>query len=192
MVGDFTLLDQSSAQGGRGAALYNVATGTNYVSNGSAVVTSVINPGEPVNVTLGAADVGPCANGAGVVATDSIVGIAATNSTNSVWSNGVYVLSNALGGTGTVSVVPLSNQYVYLANPTISTAFIGTGTTIAAQQQSYDTHVGDRVTIALTNGSYTVNATDGSSNGLVIQALNVAQYPGKVAVAFRNGLSNLA
>ncbi len=62
-------------------------------------------------------------------------------------------------------------------------------------QAEYDALVGKRVLIklsAVTGGTYTILASDSAANGCVIQALDIAKYPGKVAFAFRNGVSVLS
>ncbi len=159
-TGDFTVLEQASTNG-RGSRLYNVALGA-----------TAILAGEPVATTLGATNVTTTASTAGVVATDYIVGIAQTNSTQTATVNGL------------VEILPLNNGTTYLANPTVAATW--------NTQTKYDDLVGTRVTITLAAGVYTVNATDNSNNGLVVQALDIAKYPGKVAIAFRSALSNLA
>lgn len=160
-LGDFVILAQASAQGGRGARRYNVALGA-----------TTINAGEPVARVLGATSVTACATSAGQVGTDYIVGIAATTSTQTASAN------------GSVEIVPLSNQYTYLVAPKTASTW--------NTQTKYNDLVGKRVTIDLTSSTYTVNATDSSGNGLVVMPLDIALFPGKVAVAFRSALSDLA
>lgn len=189
MTGDFVYVEPSSTAG-RGARLYNVGAGTNYIAAGGAVVTAVINPGEPVAVANGPAlTVGPAANNAGQIGTDYMVGIAATGSTNANWSNGSYVL-NGTGSSGVVYVNPIDPRITFLANPT-TTVFFGSSQSVAAQQLVYNQFIGSRVTIALTNGAYTVNSTDGVNNAVTIMPLDITKYPGKVGVAFRGGISPL-
>lgn len=133
---------------------------------------TVINPGEPVARVLGATAATACATNAGQVGTDYIVGVAQTTSTNSSTLNGV------------VDVLPLTSQTTYLIAPKVAATF--------ATQALYDALVGKRVLIDLTASTYTLLASDSSGNGCVIMPLNVAQYPGKVAFAFRGGLSDLS
>lgn len=159
MIGDFTILEQNSMTA-RGGRKYNMGVGT------------AINAGEPVARVLGGTSVTPCANNAGQVGTDYIVGIATTNSTNTATAN------------GSVNVMPLASGITYLANPKVAASW--------DTQAEYDALVGKRVLIDLTSGAYTVLATDSSGNGLVVQAMSVIEHPGKVAVAFRMGLSDLA
>lgn len=168
-LGDIVVKDQN-VMTGAGAHLYNVAAGTQILA------------GEPVQLrALGLSVVQPGLTNAQVVGTDFIVGIASTSSTNTA------------SAAGTVYVTPLNNAITYLIAPTTA----GTWN----EQSEYDALVGDRVLIANSatvsgtpgnSGSYTIGATDSANNGCVVQALDVAIYPGKVAFAFRTGLSNLA
>lgn len=167
-VGDFTVLDQASANGGRGSRTYIVGTAT----------TSAINPGEPVTRTVTGSTVTKLYGPTGitgiaqpVVGTDYIVGIAQTTSTQTTTAAGV------------VEVLPTNSGTTWLANPTSAAAF--------DTQAEYDALVGKRVLIDLTSGAYTVLAADGTTNGLVIMPLDIAKYPGKVAIAFRQGLSDV-
>jgi hypothetical protein len=159
-VGDITVLEQGSLMG-RGSRLYNVAESA-----------TLINPGEPVARVLGGVAVTPCADGAGVVATDFIVGIAMTTSTNTV------------SVAGSVEVLPLLSDTTYLIAPKTAATW--------DTQSEYDALVGKRVTIDLTGTSYTLDATDNANNGCVVMPLDIAKYPGKVAFAFRAALSDLA
>ena len=133
---------------------------------------TVINAGEPVARALGAVTVTPCATNAGQVGTDYIVGVAVTTSNNTATAK------------GTVSVLPLSNGTTYLINPKVSATW--------DTQAEYDALVGKRVLIDLTSSTYTILASDGANNGLVIMPLDVNKYPGKVAFAFRSVISDLA
>ncbi len=133
---------------------------------------TAILAGEPVATVLGATSVTTTANPAGVVSTDYVVGIAATSSTQTA------------SVAGSVEVIPLNSGTTYLVAPAVAATW--------NTQTKYNDLVGTRVTINLTAGVYTVNATDNSSNGLVVQALDISKYPGKVAIAFRQALSNLA
>lgn len=136
-----------------------------------AASATLIYPGEPVDKALGAAAVTPMATNKPVVATDFLAGVAATTSTNTA------------SAAGEVWVYPLVPGVVYLMSPNVAATF--------DTQAEYDALVGDRVLIDLTAGVYTILATDGATSGCVIEALNVAKYPGKVAFSFRNGVSYL-
>lgn len=167
-LGDITILEQTNEMG-RGGRLYNVAAGT------------LILAGEPVQLrSLGAIVVEPALTNTPVVATDYYVGVAATSSTNTA------------SAAGTVYVLPLSNQTTFLISPKVAATW--------DTQAEYDALVGKRVlidnsaTVSATpgnSGSYTLLASDGATSGCVVQALDISRYTGKVAFAFRAGVSNL-
>ncbi len=137
-----------------------------------AASATLIYPGEPVAKALGAAVVTPMATNKPVVATDFLAGIAATTSTNTA------------SAAGTVWVYPIVAGVTYLISPKVAATF--------DTQAEYNALVGDRVLLDLTTGSYTILASDGATSGCVIEQLDVAKYPGKVAFSFRNGVSYLA
>lgn len=164
-VGDFTILEQNSTMG-RGARTYNVASGA-----------TAINAGEPVVRSLGATTVtrlygtGTTGTNAPVVGTDYVVGIAVTAGTQTASAAGV------------VTVMPLSSGITYLATPNTATSW--------DTQSEYDALVGKRVLIDLTSGAYTILATDSANNGLIVAPLDISKYPGKVAIIFRQALSDV-
>lgn len=133
---------------------------------------TTINPGEPVARSLGAATVTAAATNTPVVATDFFVGIAMTTSTQTA------------SAAGTVEVFPINSGTTYLIAPKVAATW--------DTQAEYDALVGDRVLLDLTTGSYTILASDGATSGCVIQPLDIAKYPGKVAFAFRAGVSDLS
>lgn len=171
-VGDFTILEQG-VEMGAGAKLYNVASGT------------LIYAGEPVQIrAVGAVVVEPMLTNAPVVSTTAgveglFVGIAATNSTNTA------------SAAGTVTVYPVNSNVTYLGNPDVAASW--------DTQAEYDALVGKRVLIKNSvsvgstpaSGTYTVLASDSANNGVVVRPLDISKYPGKVAIAFRAGTSNL-
>ena len=175
-LGDFTLLAERSAQGGRGARLYNVAAGTPILA------------GEPVqHLAVGDVAVIPGRTSIPVVGTSGVeglfVGIAATNSTNTTTA------------AGTVNVIPVNNGDTWLVAPAVAASW--------DTQAEYDALVGKRVLIqngafnlayvANSNvGTYSLLASDSAANGCVVQALDISRYPGKVAIAFRGRVSDLA
>ena len=158
-TGDIQIYEPSTSmvQGSRKA---NVAAGA-----------TTIYPGEPVARSLGGVTVTAMATNKPVVATDFLVGIATSTSTQTA------------SVAGTVDYLPLVPGQTYLISPNSAAAW--------DTQAEYDALVGKRVLIDLTSGSYTILATDGATSGCVIQPLNIATYPGKVAFAFRNGVSDL-
>ncbi len=166
MIGDFTILDQSSSNGGRGSRSYNTASGANAINPGEPVVRGVT--GSYVTRMYGSGTTGSIAP---VVATDYVVGIAQTTSTQTATI------------AGSVEVLPVNSGTTWLVSPTTAASW--------DTQAEYDALVGKRVLIDFASSTYTLAATDGTSNGLVVMPLDVLKYPGKVAVAFRSGLSDV-
>lgn len=132
---------------------------------------TAILAGEPVTKALGAPSVTQMATNKPVVATDFLAGIAATNSTQTASADGEVWVNQIIPGV------------VYLMDPNSAAAF--------DTQAEYDALVGDRVLMDLTAGKFTILATDGATSGCVIEALDIAKYPGKVAFSFRQGVSYL-
>lgn len=132
---------------------------------------TTIYAGEPVARALGGTTVTPALTSTPVVGTDYLVGIATTTSTATA------------SLAGTINVLPLSSGITYLVNPAVAASW--------DTQSEYDALVGKRVLIQLSNGTYSVLATDSANNGLIVMPLNVAQYPGKVAVAIRQAVSDV-
>lgn len=165
-IGDFTILEQASTAG-RGSRTYNVGTGA-----------TIINPGEPVTRAAGGIVVTRMYSTAvtGIaqpaVATDFVVGIAQTTSNNTI----------ALAGT--IEIIPTNSGTTFLANPKDSTLW--------DTQAEYDALVGKRILVDLASSAYTVLSTDSANNGLIVMPLDISKYPGKVAVAFRAALSDVA
>ncbi len=136
-----------------------------------------INPGEPVAMTLGnggsnGSFVSAMATSKPVVATDYLAGISSSYSTDTVAAAGI------------VTVQKLTNGVSYLIAPKTAATW--------NTQAKYNALVGARVTIDLTSGAYTLNATDGATNGCVVLPLDIFKYPGKVRFAFRSAVNFLA
>lgn len=170
--GDLTVLE-NSAVGGRGARLYNVAAGTPIFAGEPVQIRAVGNVVVEPNLTST-----PVVSGtAGVEGL--FVGVAATNSTNTT------------AAAGTVLVTPIQSTITYIGNPDVAASW--------DTQAEYDALVGKRVllknsvtiTATPTSGTYTVLASDSAANGCSVQAMNIIEHPGKVAIAFRTGTSNL-
>lgn len=145
-----------------GSRTYAVAAGT----------TASINAGEPVAKTLGAATVFTAGNNTPAVGTDFYVGISATTSTETA------------SAAGTVEVLPLVSGVVYMCAPLTAATW--------DTQAEYDALVGDRVTFSKASGVYKVNATDGSTFGLVVESLDIKKYPGMVAFSIREAVNYTA
>jgi len=133
---------------------------------------TTINPGEPVLKALAGTTVTALATNKPVVATDYLAGVAATTSTQTA------------SVAGEVYVYPLVPGVTYLIAPKVVASW--------DTQAEYDALVGSRVLLDLTSGVYTILAADGATYGCVIEPLEVAKYPGKVAFSFRNGCSYLS
>lgn len=139
--------------------------------NGSSVTAPAISPGEPVAATPGSNYVFPLATSKPVAGTDYISGISEDFSSESGANNGI------------VHVSPVDPGAIYLCT--------ANNTALIATQTLYNALVGARVTFnksaANNTGVYTVNLTDGSTNGLVVEYSDVIANPGKVAFSFRVG-----
>lgn len=147
--------------------------GSRKFSVGANATGASIKAGELVLKALGSAVV--AAWGTSVATkpaygTDFLAGLAETTSTETTTA------------TGTVTVLPIVPGVVYLGVPTAPTSW--------DTQAEYDALVGDRVLLDSSSaGVQTLLATDGTGNGLVIEPLEVAKYPGKVAFSLRTGLA---
>ena len=142
----------------------------------AAGAAATIKAGELVLKTLGDASVvvWTASNTAKpVVGTDYIAGLSASTSTDTATA------------AGTVDIIPLVPGVVYLGNPDTAATW--------NTQAEYDALVGDRVLLSTTSvGIQTLLAADGSTHGLVIEPLDLAMYPGKVAFSIRAGASYTA
>ncbi len=157
-IGDITFLD--------GAVMSNQGA-LRFLADASA---TLINPGEPASVTLGADQEAIAAvTSTPVVGTDYYAGIAATTSTNTGSAE------------GEVYCYPIDPSIIFLIAPKTAATW--------ATQALYDALVGSRVTLDLTAGVYTINASDSANNGCVVRPLDVSKYPGKVAFSFRAGVN---
>ena len=132
---------------------------------------TLMYPGDLIACAPGAIVGSLMATNKPVVATDYLLGVACSTSTNTSTS------------AGTVEVTPIDSGDVWLITANDSTAY--------ATQALYDALVGKRVLIDLTTLKYTILASDNSTYGCVIQPLDIAKYPGKVAFSFRAGVSTL-
>jgi hypothetical protein len=157
-LGDI-VLHKEGAFGSIGSRKYVVASGA----------AATINAGELVLKALGGAavTVWTASNNAKPVAgTDFIGGLSASTSTDTATAN------------GTVELIPLVQGQVFLGNPNTAASW--------DTQSEYDALVGDRVLLDTTAaGVQTILHTDGATYGLVIEPLDIAKYPGKVAFSIR-------
>lgn len=144
--------------------------GTKKYYVGATVAT--INPGEPVGfkALANGSYVIPLATSTPVVGTDYMVGIAQSTATTS--------------STGqTIDVFPLVKGVQYLISPKVAATY---GLAATPVQGTYTLLVGSRVTFDLTAGVYTLNSTDGATNGLVVEWLDVTKSGGKAAFSVRD------
>lgn len=137
-----------------------------------AASATLIYPGDLVACAPGTVVGSLMATNKPVVATDYLLGIAVSTSTNTA----------ALAGY--VEVVMVDSGDVLLITPNVAATW--------DTQAEYDALVGKRVLIDLTAAKYTILAADNSTYGCVIQPLDILKYPGKVAFSFRAGVSTLA
>lgn len=164
-TGDILLFKDPSF-GSIGSSPAQVASGT----------TASINAGELVLKALGSQYVTAWTAGSAakpVVGTDYVAGLSASAS------------NETSSAAGTVDVIPLVPGQVFLGAPTAPTSW--------DTQSEYNALVGDRVLLNCSAGGVqTVLATDGSTNGLVVQDLDITKFPGKVAFCIRAGANYLA
>ena len=163
--GDFTWYQPAQ----RGSRQHQVASGG---------TPPAINAGELVLKTLGNQYVIAMATNKPVVATDYVVGLAA--GTPGTAGNSSETATVA----GIIEVEDFRNGDVLLGNPKVAAT--------ATPQATYNALVGKRVLIDVTTGVQTVLIADSSTSGCVIENLNLASYPGKVAFSLRAGASYLA
>ena len=177
-LGDITFYSKDNGTGYPGDMNYVVATSTS---------APTILSGEPVAKALGTGLVTALASSKPLIGTDYLVGIAASTS-NEITSGAVN---------GTVSVTPIDEPITYLVSTLATSTYFSVNPTGATAQAIYDGMVGSRVTFARTGGVggnqyggvYTINSTDSSNNGLVVESLDIQKYPGKVRFSIRSAAS---
>jgi hypothetical protein len=125
--------------------------------------TASIKAGEPVQKLAGAAYVTLASNNF-PTATLRVVGVAASASTETA------------SASGTVDVIPATNGQLFLISPKVAASW--------DTQAEYNALVGSRVLIDLTSSTFTLLATDSAGNGCIVEYLDIARYPGKVAFSF--------
>lgn len=158
-TGDIIPFDNSISNKMGGGLKYKVTAN----STGSNGTVSRINPGEPVTKVAGAAGVLAAATSAPTT-TLRIVGVAATTSNETASVD------------GTVDCIPATSQDIWLISPKVAATW--------NTQALYNALVGSRVLIDNTAGLYTMLAVDGASNGCIVEWIDIARYPGKVAFSF--------
>ena len=161
---DIVLKDSNNGFGATGAKRFTVASGATAILSGEPVAKALGNSSGKT-VTQGVTN-------SPVVATDFWAGIAVSASTQTA------------SAAGTVDVQTLSANTVYLIAPNVAATW--------NTQAKYDALVGARVLLDLTAGVFTILATDGATNGCVVEPLDISLYPGKVAFSIRGGVNYLA
>jgi hypothetical protein len=157
----------SPVHGLPGSRKHNVAAGTaNSITKGRLVLKAL------GNASVVAWDLNSAAKP--VVGTDYISGLAMTTSTDTATA------------VGTVEIMPILPGMVLLGNANTAASW--------DTQAEYDALVGDRVLLnsAATTGVQTILHTDGATHGLVVEPLDIAKYPGKVAFSVRSGANYFA
>jgi hypothetical protein len=142
-----------------GAVRYYVKLG----SKGADGTVSRIKAGEPVTKAAGATGVCAAVTNAPTT-TLRIVGIAAETSTETA------------SVAGSVAVIPATNGQIWMVAPNTAASW--------DTQAEYNALCGARVLLDNTAGVYTILASDGASNGCVVEYLDVLKYPGMVAFSF--------
>lgn len=165
--GDFSFFNASSATGSLGSRRHQVVAGAS---------APAINAYELVSKTLGNQYVITNPTSGQVVATNFLAGISTSASTETATLDGY------------VDVMPVNNGTIWLVAPAVAASW--------NTQALYNANVGKRVliqkSVAGNTGIYTILAADGSTNGCVVENLNVFDYPGMVAFTLRAALSYVA
>jgi hypothetical protein len=149
-----------------------------YQVNSSA---TTIYPGEPVYAVMSPTltqYVAPFVDASPTSTLKYVVGIAENQSTQTTTAAGY------------VDVFPAIPGVEYLISPTTAATY---GLTAGSENQTtYNALVGSRVTLQLSGGAYTINATDGTNNGCVVENADMFKTSGKVAFSFRQGYTYFA
>lgn len=160
-LGDLQYFNAGENTGAYGSRRHLVAAGG---------TPPAINAYEPVSKTLGNEYVITNPTSGQVVGTNYLAGVSTSTSTETASLDGY------------VDVVPVGRQ-IWIIAPAVAATF--------NTQAKYNALVGARVLIQKSGGVYTILAADGSTNGCIIEYLDITKYPGMVAFSFRGGLSYL-
>lgn len=187
MINDFIPLNET-AFGMIGTLKFTVAANASANGSGTSYVAA-FRSGEPVRSAGITATPLYTTTTSGatrpVVATDYLIGVAASTSTETA----------ALAGT--VEVVPLTSDIVWLVSPTTDAtwdtqseydALVGTSMLIDLGIGQYNSQSNSYPTFSA--GKYSISGSGASTYGMLVMPLDVAKYPTKVAVKFRQGLSD--
>lgn len=139
-------------------------------ANVAAAATAILS-GEPTSRVPGATTVTAAATNFPVVGTDFCPGIAVGDSTQTATA------------AGKVQITPLKAASSWVIAPKVAATW--------DTQAKYNALVGKRVLLDLTAGVYTILATDGATNGCVVEPMNIGEYPGLVRFSFRQEVDPL-
>lgn len=152
-------------------ASYLPGAKTHQVASGGS--PPAINAGEPVSKTAGNQYVITMATSKPLTTdapnTTVVAGIASSTSTETATLD------------GGVDVFPVIPGCQWLITPKVAATW--------NTQAKYNALVGFRVLFDKTSGLYTILAADSAANGLIVENLNIAKYPGKVAFSIRQALA---
>jgi hypothetical protein len=142
---------------------------------------TTIYPGEPVYAVMSPTLTGyvaPFVDASPTSTLKYVVGIAENTSTQTTTAAGY------------VDVFPAVPGVIYTIPPTTAATY---GLTAGSESQgTYNALVGSRVTIQLSGGAYTINATDATTNGCVVENTDVFKAGGRVSFSFRQGYTYFA
>ena len=125
--------------------------------------TASINAGEPVVKTV-AGVAAKLAATADPNTTNRIVGVAASASTETASVSGL------------VDVIPVNPGQIWMIAPKVAASW--------NTQATYNARIGKRYSLDLTGGVFTIDTTDGATNGMIVEYIDVARYPGMVAFSW--------
>jgi hypothetical protein len=106
--------------------------------------------------------------------TDFIAGLSTSESTDTA------------GAAGSVEIMPILPGMVFLGNPKVAADW--------NTQSEYDDLVGNQVRLDTTAAGVQtiINDTHGATYGIIIEPLDLAAYPGKVAFSIRSACNYFA
>jgi len=158
-AGDIMPFENPNSSKMAGSMKFYVATG----ATGSDNTVSRIKAGEPVTKAAGVAGVRAALTNT-PTASSRIAGVAASTSNETASVSGI------------VDVIPANAGQIWLIAPNAPTSW--------DTQAEYNALVGSRVVLDNTTGTYTILATDAAGNGCIVEYLDIARYPGKVAFSW--------
>ena len=170
---DFALLSPPATGVAVSTHIYLVAPGTTSSINAGEFVIKKVGSGNWASAFTASVSTQPA------VGTDYLAGFAMSTSTETTTA------------TGYIEVMELSPNQIFLANPTTVANFGQTAGSLS--QTSYNAQVSKRVLIQTSSGVMTVLNTDNwgtqtGKNGVIVEYLDVTQFPGKCAIKLNGNL----